>query len=287
MSMSNLKNNRKILIMGLGWLGLPLALRLRECGYDVCGTTTTHSKELAISFKFNLPTTTFLLPHTFCKSDQHTSFFLDLSKIDTIIFNIPPQKHRTESGYPIEECLNWLKKEIGFKGKLIFISSTSVYGKTLGNVDESSMPQPETISGHELFLSEKFIQNNFDEHNIIRPGGLIGGMRHPIKSLQGKLNLTNGADHLHLVDRDTLVDLIIKSVDEKIPNIINAVLPYNKNKKEYYEFMAQKLGLKKPEYQQLVTREDKTCISSDLFVKILGRKINSPEEFEFNEELFS
>eukprot|EP01041_Mallomonas_annulata_P036372 gene36372-59463_t len=29
---------------GLGWLGLPLAQKLKEDGYEICGTTTSESK---------------------------------------------------------------------------------------------------------------------------------------------------------------------------------------------------------------------------------------------------
>lgn len=39
-----MNGNNKISILGIGWLGFPLAKKLIEIGYDVKGSTTSESK---------------------------------------------------------------------------------------------------------------------------------------------------------------------------------------------------------------------------------------------------
>ncbi len=279
--------NKKILIIGLGWLGLPLALNLEKNGHLIFGTTTNQSKEEKIRSRYGLNVTTFLLPNIFYTQNTGTRQFPTLSDFDVIVFNVPPQNHKYNSKNSIEECLSWIKYICGFNGKLVFISSTSVYGKNRGLVDELSPISPETIGANELGTLEKYIENNYSHYTIIRPGGLYGGSRHPIKSLQGKENLTNGEDHLHLIDRESLIDLTTLTIETSTPKIINAVLPYDKNKKYYYEFMAKKFNLKKPNYQEGGHLINTTQINPELFQQVFGRALPSPENFEFSEELLT
>ena len=283
----NLKEvtNQKILIIGIGWLGLPLALKLKSIGFDVYGTTTTHDKEISLLKNYQLKTQTFELPNKFLTASNS---FINFNEMDTIILNTPPQKHQFPDRYIIEEFLSWVKNDLHFKGKIIFISSTSVYGQTQGAVDENSPAIPESIGGHELLLAEKYIQQNFSTYTIIRPGGLIGGMRHPIKFLQGRTNIPHANSHLHLVFRDDLIELIIKSIKLDDPKIINAFSPYNDSKKHYYVKMAQKFSMQPPSYQEFEDASLKyTKIDSGLFEKILGRNARSPEDFEFENELLT
>lgn len=276
--------NQKILIIGIGWLGLPLALKLKSMGLEVFGTTTTHDKELQLQKEFDLKATTFELPKTFLgNGDQSPKF----SEADVIILNTPPQKHQFPDRFIIEEFLSWLKNEINFKGKLIFISATSVYGLGQGRVNETSTPKPETIGGFELLSAEHFIEKSFANYTIIRPGGLIGGARHPIKFLQGRSNIPHGDSFLHLIYREDLIDLIINCLAPSAPKLINAFSPYAKSKKEYYLFMAQKFSLPLPSYQEIESHLDYTKIESGLFEKILEKAPRPPEDFQYEAELLT
>lgn len=279
--------NQKILIMGIGWLGLPLALKLKDLGFQISGTTTNHNKKLRLEKEWNIHTSVFELPKKFLdnsEESQNKHFFKD---IDTLILNTPPQKHLFPDRYIIEEFLTWLKDEIEFKGKIIFISSTSVYGPNLGAVDEHTPPSPVTIGGYELLSAENFLAKHFLNYCIIRPGGLIGGERHPIKFLQGKTNVAQGNSFLHLVYREDLIDLILKVLNNPAPKIINAFSPYEKTKKEYYIKMAKKFNLTPPEYQLVDQKLEYTKIDASLFEKILAKAPRFPEDFEFESELFT
>ncbi|MDO1499384.1 hypothetical protein Q2T40_03905 [Winogradskyella maritima] len=68
--------------------------------------------------------------------------------------------------------------------KIVFVSSTSVYGEIHGEVDEDTPPNPSTESGKQLTEAEKIFKDvkNF-ETTIIRFGGLIGPDRHPVTML--------------------------------------------------------------------------------------------------------
>lgn len=277
--------NQKILIVGIGWLGLPLALKLKASGFQVFGTTTTHDKELRLQQEFGLQATTFELPHTFLGNNKDS--FINFGEAQALILNIPPQKHQFPDRFIIEEFLTWLKKETTFHGKLIFVSSTSVYGQSQGNVDENTVPVPETIGGLELLSAERFIETHFNNYNIIRPGGLIGGARHPVKFLQKKTNVPHGESFLHLVYRDDLVRLIKTLLLEPAPKIINAFSPYAKTKREYYTLMAHKFSLTPPVYQEIENKLNYTKIDASLFEKTLGFAPRSPEDFAFENELFT
>lgn len=276
--------NQKILIVGIGWLGLSLALKLKTSGFQVYGTTTTHDKELRLQQEFGIKTTTFELPHTFLGNRDG---FIDFGEVETLILNTPPQKHQFPDRFIIEEFLAWLKNQTAFKGRLIFVSSTSVYGQFQGNVDENTEPVPETIGGLELLSAERFIQTHFNDYTIIRPGGLIGGARHPVKFLQKKTNIPHGESFLHLVFRDDLVHLINTILLGPAPKIINAFSPYSKTKREYYTLMANKFSLTPPVYQEIENKLNYTKIDASLFEEVLGFAPRSPEDFIFENELFA
>ncbi|MCK6595965.1 MAG: hypothetical protein L6Q33_12265, partial [Bacteriovoracaceae bacterium] len=54
--------NQKVMIMGLGWLGLPLALKLQQIGISPIGTTTHIDKKKRIEEAYHIPTHLFELP---------------------------------------------------------------------------------------------------------------------------------------------------------------------------------------------------------------------------------
>lgn len=81
-------------VLGCGWLGLPLAKRLIEKGYNVKGTTTSSSK-LDILRNGNIS------PYQISLSETGIQGDIDgfLSNMETLIINVPPKlrgKH-TES----------------------------------------------------------------------------------------------------------------------------------------------------------------------------------------------
>ena len=80
--------------------------------------------------------------------------------------------------------------------KIIFISSTGVYKKNQGPLrEETGVLNTET----KLFHTESFIRSRFAHLVILRPAGLYGEMRHPVKILSGRENIKGGKELTHLV----------------------------------------------------------------------------------------
>ncbi|CAN5414908.1 epimerase [soil metagenome] len=203
-------------IIGLGWLGLELQNQLRARGDEVWGTRSSEFNFISDSFP-----------------DK---------KADLLFLNTPPIV-----SLPPTDYVNKIPAETK---KVIFISSTSVYGENTGKIDERTPPRPKTDAAKWLVEIESKLRAKFgDRLTVIRPGGLIGGDRHPIKSLSRKVEIADGNQRIHLIHRDDLIQItILLSVLEGFP-LINAVAPFHPTRRDYYGHWAEKLNLPKPTFK--------------------------------------
>jgi len=233
--------------MGCGWLGLPLASSLVQNGYKIHGSTTTEQKftqlikEGIIPFKVSLRED---------KIEGDISNFLQ--NVDVLVINIPPKlRGNNKENYvrKIELLQREVKKSTVLK--VIFISSTSVYGDIDGDVTEETIPQPSTESGRQLLACEKIFLSDSDlRTTIIRFGGLIGPNRHPITMLSGRQNLSNGNAPINLIHLDDCIRIIaLVLTDSWWGKIINGVYPEHPSKQNYYSLEARKRGLQVPDYK--------------------------------------
>src|SRR5690606_18926353 len=104
---------------------------------------------------------------------------LEVMDADVVVLNIPP----------VVNQLEWMKRWRWKKEThLIFISSTSVYGRNQGLVTEETDPLPDSANAQLLLAEENWVKT-FPHYSIIRFGGLMGKDRHPGKHLSGKTDL--------------------------------------------------------------------------------------------------
>lgn len=200
------------MIIGLGWLGNALQQRLLAQGVSAVGT---HRSEF--DFLVN-----------------------DLQEVDcdVLFLNTPPLVEMRPSEYA-------KKIQAARAKKIIFISSTSVYGMSCGEVNEESTPTPDSPGGKWLWAIESELRSRFQERLVIvRPGGLIGGERHPVYHLQGRTNIKGGNELVNLIDREDLINIILTIPDSIL--LLNAIAPFHPRKDEYYPQMASKFGLASP-----------------------------------------
>lgn len=248
-------------LIGCGWLGKELALDLKSQNYEFIATTA-HDK----SEEFTLSA----VPYT--QLDAALDIVPEsILKSDVLIYMVPPLavshvKHFFDQ-IPIEK-------------KIIFISSTSVYGKNLGVVDEKTEHHVCSTSSPLLLETENYLMNKFKNVTILRFGGLYGGKRHPVMFLQGKKELTGGHAYVHLVHRDDCIRAI-KSVMEHSEwgEVFNIVSDVSLSKTEYYTLMANKWGLIPPEYLVYEKSMKETQISNEKSKMKLGMTYLNPSEF--------
>ena len=239
---------KTVAIMGCGWLGLPLAQSLIVDGYVVHGTTTSEYKLGMLQKEGIAP---FLISLTEDKIVGGISGFL--ADAEVLIINIPPKlRGGNKENYVKKMQLLLESVKVAKTKKVIFVSSTSVYGNIEGEVTEETMPQPNTESGKQLLAAENLFKNTPElRATIIRFGGLIGPDRHPVTMLSGRKGLKNGnhpVNLIHLDDCISILSLVIKN--NWWGEIFNAVYPLHPAKKEYYHQVAAKKGMILPEYGQ-------------------------------------
>jgi len=253
-------NKLKVSIIGCGRLGLPLCESLVERGYQILTTTTSNEKRDQLLSKFNIQR----LDITNMQIDQ------DLLDCDILIYTIPP--------LGLGEVENFFKS-VRQDQKIIFISSTSVYGKNQGEVTENSPFDPTSKNALVLREAESYLKERFKNLTIIRPGGLYGDKRHPVYFLAGKTGIASGEEYLHLVHLADCVSAIVKIIEGKfIGEDFNLVSDLRVLKKDYYAKMANKLGLAPPLFTGLAL-SNPTNIINDKSKKLLSLTYTDPQSY--------
>jgi nucleoside-diphosphate-sugar epimerase len=175
-----------------------------------------------------------------------------LSGLDLLVFNIPPGLRKnptTDYVEKINHLLVALRKTM--VPRLLFISSTSVYGRLQGRVDESTPPVPDSAAGKQLLEAEKLIWGDRISRAtlIIRLGGLIGSDRHPVTTLSGKVGLPYGTDPVNLIQQEQAIRIIQLAIERTAwEGFLNAVHPDHPKKLDFYTREAERLALAPPLY---------------------------------------
>jgi nucleoside-diphosphate-sugar epimerase len=264
----------QISILGCGWLGLPLAKTLLGNEFSVKGSTTSTDK---ISVLENSGIQAFMVALSENDILGNTNEFLENSTI--LIIDIPPKLR----GNSKENFVAKIKTLIPFIEKstikkVLFISSTSVFGEDNLIVTEETIPNPDTESGKQLLESEQLLQNNSNfKTTVLRFGGLIGEDRHPIKFLAGRKNIENPNAPINLIHQNDCIGIILKILERNSWNeTFNAVTPFHPSRKEYYTQKAIDLHLDLPEFNAENSLVGK-IISSSKIEKFLGYSFLKPD----------
>ncbi len=228
-------NNRNVAIIGMGWLGKPLAVSLMKNGYTIFAGTRNLDKAKEfnqlglIGFQISFDTDYVKIHLTKEKLDQ----------IDFLIICVPP------SGFSnYAESLGSIVSYFDSETKIIFTSSTGVYEEVNKEVAEDS----NKITEHPVFLAEQKLKElKGDQLTIVRLAGLIGENRHPVKYFIQKNLIPNSNAPINLVcQKDVIrsIELILeKQLFGKTYNIVN---PSHPSKEEYYLSAAKELYNSKP-----------------------------------------
>jgi nucleoside-diphosphate-sugar epimerase len=204
-----------ISIIGLGHVGKPLARALKLEGHRVLGTTRLSEKAQVLEAE-GIKVGLLSYPNVPASG---------LLETDIIVLNIPP--------FPgeLEWFRSWSWKTYSW---VIFLSSTSVYQDSPVVVSENS-PLKET----DLLSQEKWVQERFQSWTILRLGGLLGGERHPGKSMVGKKNLKGPRHAVNLIHHDDVVGFIQTVIKKHLTNdIFNVVCDEHSPRQEFYSAYA-------------------------------------------------
>lgn len=264
-----------ISILGCGWLGFPLAKAMIAKGFSINGSTTSTEK---ISILKDSGINPFLINISLNDSDspfgkstsREIEAFLNGSSV--LIIDIPPKLRGTNTESFVDKIaflIPFIEKST--IEKVLFISSTSVYGENNLLITEETKPNPETESGKQLLISEALLQsNNNFKTTILRFGGLIGEDRNPVKFLAGKINVENPEAPINFIHLEDCMGIILKIIESNSWNeTYNAVAPFHPSREEYYTLKARENNLPLPKFNHENT-STKKVISSDKIENILG-----------------
>jgi len=263
----------KISIVGLGWFGKPLAQKL-SANHSVAGTKST--REGVEQWDMNCVSVHYLNLNAHPDHDSLKPIF----EVDTMVINIPPSASKSKDSPSYLDHMKWMligAQKFGV-GHIVFISSTGIFGDHQHEVDEDTKPEPTGGNGEVLFKAENFLADTFAERlTIIRPGGLVGGDRHPAKYLAGRSQVSGKNHPVNMVHRDDLIALTEFLIENKTTrNCFHAVASNHPSKKEFYTKSAEKMGLKNPQFDETDKSRGKLILGEKTQAETVGFVFNDP-----------
>ena len=241
---------KSISIIGCGWLGLPLAEFLLQKGYTVKGSTT-RAEKLELLREKGIQAYQ-IIAGTTLEGKDLDSFF----QSDILMINIPPGRRRPDVStfHPkqIESIINAIKQFHPSLPKILFISSTGVFGPINKMVTEEDTPAPVTNSGKALVTVENMLRDFASSQlTIVRFSGLVGGSRKAGRFLSGKKMVANGQAPVNMVHRDDCIQIICQIIEqEKWGELYHVSADKHPTKQEFYRHQAEKDGFKAPTFQE-------------------------------------
>ena len=234
----------RISILGCGWFGQALAKSLINNGNQVNGSVTTDEKFDQLRYMGISPYLVKLGEEGF---KPEPGFF----SCDILVISIPP---RSRSGQgesyllKLGAIVNSLV-QYGIK-KVIYISSTGVYGEHNRRVTELDEPLPDSASGQILLDAERLFSKQTEfKTTIIRFGGLIGPGRHPGRFFAGRTEIPNGRAPVNMIHQSDAVGITETFIaNDLFGYTVNACAPDHPEKSAFYPFMASRGGYPLPQF---------------------------------------
>ncbi|TNV19014.1 SDR family oxidoreductase [Buttiauxella sp. B2] len=239
---------KKVAIVGLGWLGMPLAMSLSARGWQVTGSKTTldgvEAARMSGIDSYQLQ----LTPELVCDSDDLDA----LLDVDALVITLPARRTGEGDDFYLQAVQEIVDSALAHNiPRIIFTSSTSVYGEREGTVRETSPLEPVTASGRVLKELETWLHDlPGTSVDILRLAGLVGPERHPGRFLAGKTDVANGAHGVNLVHLEDVISAITLLLQApKGGHIYNLCAPDHPTRAEFYSLMARQMNLDAPVFR--------------------------------------
>jgi nucleoside-diphosphate-sugar epimerase len=233
--------------MGGGWLGLAVAEKAMERNHSI-KVSTTHKEKSTLLKKKGFDAAVVEVSEFDINGEN--DFFND---VKLLIISIPPGLRKNpDRNYiaVIKQIIN--KIELTGIEKVIFTSSTSVYGNQAETITEESELLGTTEAARQIIAVEKkLLEHKQFESCILRLGGLVGPNRHPIFTLSGKKNIPNPLSPINFIHQQDAVSIILHIIENWQGNqAYNAVTPFHPTRIDYYSEMAKIAALEAPAFEK-------------------------------------
>lgn len=230
------------LVVGCGYLGLRIAKRWLDLGYEVWATTRTadRAKELG-----DLGLKPIELDIAGGIEEQR------LPVVNRVLFAVGfdrsgPHSQRQVYVEGLRNVLNGLPTT---PEQFIYISSTGVYGQTNGEwVDESSATEPAREGGKCCLAAESVVQSHHrGQHSVVlRLAGIYGPNRVPFlaKLRAGEALEVVTEGYLNLIHVDDAADVALSCpIEIESPQVFNVSDGHPVLRRVYYDAIGEHLGV--------------------------------------------
>ena len=237
----------KILIIGCGYVGLPLGQALARAGHEVHGVRRTDFTAEGIT------------PHTIDITAPNAFDALPRD-FDWVINTVSSARGDTETHRAVfvdgtKNLLDWLDDS---SARVLFTSSTSVYPQTDGDwVDETSRAKPEGGTAQNLASAEELFLNAPQAATVLRVAGIYGPERGYLfrQFLKGEAVLTEGgARWMNMIHRDDVMSAILSAM-ELPPSIYNVADDEPVTQRAFFDWLAMRLSKPMPPEGEAVSRK--------------------------------
>lgn len=258
----------------MGWLGLQLGNRLKKEGFEVYGTVSSLEKKVHLEKEF--PKLEVFQLNQIEKNNFKNAAFLIA---DFVFLTIPP----SASDQYVAQMQHLVAKviEANSKVKILYTSSSSVYGEDEREVNEVASINPQSSNAQKIVAVENFIRENLDENQVIlRLAGLVGPNRHPVNYLIDRKNVKGQNKQVNLVHSEDIVNIVMKICKGEYPlGIYNICSPEHPTKSDYYTEFAKRINKNPPEFNKFDNDKGKVLICSRLEDLNYEFVFTSPYEF--------
>ncbi|MGE4289785.1 MAG: NAD(P)-binding domain-containing protein [Salinivirgaceae bacterium] len=259
---------KRLSILGCGWLGKALAKNLVEKGWELKGSVTSPSKmnelkEVGINpFVIDIG-----------QRDYELTPFLDS---EVLLMALPPQELDD-----YQRLIDNLEKT-GLK-KVLFISSTSVYIDSNNELNEEA-----PVNEGRLALAEALFTNNPNfKCTVLRFGGLFGYKRKPGNFFAEGRIIPNPEGVVNLIHRDDCIGIITALLEQEVwGEIFNACAPSHPTRREFYTREQTKLGRPAPVFSTVNPATGKRINPQKLITRI-NYRFKYPDLMTYDESLES
>jgi nucleoside-diphosphate-sugar epimerase len=276
----------RVLIIGCGYVGLPLGAELIRLGHEVCGVTRSDKN------------------HTALKSCSIQPLLADITKrpdldklplpFDWVVNTASSSQGGIEEYQEVyfegtRHLIHWLAAAP--PKKYVYTSSTSVYGQTDGSqVKESSPAEPSSETGRVLVATEKLLLDAAREKKlpavILRVAGIYGPDRGHLflQYLKDEACIPGkGEGLLNMIHRDDVVNCIIAALKNgHAGEVYNAVDDEPVPQIHFFRWLSETLGKNMPPFGD-APAERKRAVTHK---KVLNRKLKAELGYQFKYPTF-
>lgn len=241
---------KKVSVLGCGWVGKALAISLIQNGYEVKGSTRSLKKVSELKSYGIIP---FIIDINNHDTDYATF-------LDTDILVIPiTSKNKIDFKNLILEIEKYNVR------KVIFISSTSVYPNTNSIVTEDDTVNDSILTEIEtLFRIKSFLNTT-----ILRFGGLFGYDRKPYNFFKNNKEISNPEGYINFIHRDDCIQIIEAVINQDLWNVtLNACTDSHPKRRDFYNHEFQKAGKLPPSFNEEALNDYK-IISNEKLKSVL------------------